>query len=162
MQIDPAASADLFRTQRSGESLRSRADSLRQLGNDFGSELGRAGALRNPSGPQIQEEIKTDPERKKLYEASQEFQAIFLNQMLSAMRKTVSKDNDLLNGGRTQEIFEDFLYDEYAKTMSKQPGFTLADEIYKQLSSNMGPARPADTVTPSVSTEELARDPFGR
>lgn len=158
MQIDPAASADLFRSQRLGENLRSRTEPLRQ----FGSELERAAAARNPSASQIQEEIKADPERKKLFEASQEFQAIFLNQMLSAMRKTISKDNDLLSGGRTQEIFEDFLYDEYAKSMSKQPGFTLADEIYKQLSSNMGPARPAASVTPSVSTEELARDPFGR
>ncbi len=82
----------------------------------------------------IAEEVRSNPEKKKLFEASQEFQAIFLGQMLSAMRKNLHKDNDLLFGGRTQEIFEDFLYDEYAKMMSKQPGFTLADEIYKQLS----------------------------
>jgi flagellar protein FlgJ len=157
IQISPNTQSDLIRSQRASNELRQRTESL----EGFMPQLQRS-MTRNPSSQEIQAEIKADPERKKLYEASQEFQAIFLNQMLSAMRKTVNKDNDLLNGGRTQEIFEDFLYDEYAKSMSRQPGFTLSDEIYRQLSANMGPARPAGSLTPSVSSEELARDPFGR
>lgn len=157
MQINPAAQSDLIRSQRTGAEVRERARSL----EGFMPELQRT-LTRNPSSQEIQAEIKSDPERKKLYEASQEFQAIFLNQMLSAMRRTVKKENDLLNGGRTQEIFEDFLYDEYAKSMSRQPGFTLSDEIYKQLSANMGPARAQQSTPPSVSSEQLARDPFSR
>jgi flagellar protein FlgJ len=85
------------------------------------------------SKEKLMEEVRSNPENKKLYEAAQDFQAIFLGQMLSAMRKNLHKDSDMMYGGRTEEIFQDFLYDEYAKMMSKSPGFNLSDEIYKQL-----------------------------
>lgn len=153
MQINPADNVQIQRLSNPVRAMEQRLGSL-----PFSAELARQ--TRNPSAHEIQQEVKNDPERRKLYEASQEFQAIFLNQMLGAMRRTVNKDNDILNGGRTQEIFEDFLYDEYSKSMSKQPGFTLADEIYKQLSAHMGPAQPGEQ-TPSVSTEQLA-NPLSR
>ena len=38
--------------------------------------------------------------------------------MLDVMRKTVHKENDLLDGGLAQDVFEGMLYDEYAKKMA--------------------------------------------
>ncbi len=70
----------------------------------------------------------------KLYEVSQEFEAIFIKQMLNVMRETVNKSG-LIDGGMAEEIFEDMLYDEYALKMSQTAGFGLADSIYKQLSA---------------------------
>ena len=70
----------------------------------------------------------------KLYEVSQEFEAIFIKQMLNVMRETVNKSG-LIDGGMAEEIFEDMLYDEYALKMSQTAQFGLADSIYKQLSA---------------------------
>ena len=69
----------------------------------------------------------------KLYATCREFEAIFIKQMLNVMRKTVDKSG-LLDGGQAEEIFEDMLYDEYAKKMADTAGFGLSDTIYKQLS----------------------------
>ncbi len=71
----------------------------------------------------------------KLYKVSQEFEAIFIKQMLNVMRKSVSKTG-LLDGGMAEEIFEDMLYDEYAQKMAESGCFGIADMIYKQLNLN--------------------------
>jgi flagellar protein FlgJ len=70
-----------------------------------------------------------------LYKVCQDFEALFIKQMLDVMRKTINKQDDLLNGGMSQEIFEDMLYDEYAKKMAQTAQFGLAEMIYRQVSS---------------------------
>ncbi len=72
----------------------------------------------------------------ELYKASLEFEAIFIKQMLDVMRKTVQKDG-LLDGGMSQEIYEDMLYDEYSKKMAESAQFGLAESIYWQVSSKL-------------------------
>jgi flagellar protein FlgJ len=62
----------------------------------------------NPSN--IKEEIKKDPYRKKLFDASVEFESMFVKLMLNQMRKTVEKQN-MIHGGYAEDIFEDMLYD---------------------------------------------------
>ena len=71
---------------------------------------------------------------EKLMEACRDFEALFVKQMLDAMRKTVEK-NGLIEGGMAEDIFEDMLYDEYAKLMTKNAGLGVADLLYKQLSN---------------------------
>lgn len=68
----------------------------------------------------------------KLYEQCREFESIFVQMMLKEMRATVNK-TDLLDGGFAQEIFEDILYQERAKDMTKTAGFGLADQMYLEL-----------------------------
>ena len=63
-----------------------------------------------------------------LYEACQDFEAIFIKQMLNVMRQTVHKSG-MINGGAAEEIFEDMLYDEYAAKMARSAGFGLADTM---------------------------------
>jgi len=70
-----------------------------------------------------------------LYKVSQDFEALFIKQMLDVMRKTIHKEDDLLNAGLGQDVYEDMLYDEYAKKMAATAQFGLADMIYRQLSS---------------------------
>ncbi len=69
----------------------------------------------------------------RLKEACEDFQAIFVKQMLDSMRKTVNKQG-LLDGGRAEEIFEDMLYDEYARKISHTAGLGLDKMMYSQLS----------------------------
>jgi flagellar protein FlgJ len=70
----------------------------------------------------------------KLYKVSQEFEAIFIKQMLNVMRKSVAKTG-LLDGGMAEEFFEDMLYDEYAEKMAESGSFGIADMIYRQLNT---------------------------
>ena len=69
-----------------------------------------------------------------LYRAATEFEALFVKQMLSAMRKTVPKGG-LLQGGLAKDIFEDMLYDEYAKQIAVQVKLGIAEQMYRQFSS---------------------------
>jgi peptidoglycan hydrolase FlgJ len=64
---------------------------------------------------------------------AQEFEALFLKQMLGSMRSTLKPENDMLHGGLSQDIFEDMLYDEYSRVMAKTGSIGIADLIYDQL-----------------------------
>jgi len=75
----------------------------------------------------------TDGESEKLKEACQDFEAIFIKQMLDSMRKTINR-NGLIQRNMGEDIFEDMLYDEYAKRMAKSGDFGIAELMYKQLS----------------------------
>lgn len=69
---------------------------------------------------------------KALKEACQEFEAYYLQQLFKEMRKTVP-ESGLLEKSAGREIYEDMLYEEYAKEMSKGNATGLADMLYKQL-----------------------------
>lgn len=75
---------------------------------------------------------KMNPE--KLKGVSQDFESLFINQLFKSMRNTVPKDN-WLNGGMKQEIFEDMLYEQYSKIISKRGGIGLGDMVYKYLTT---------------------------
>ena len=92
-------------------------------------ELPRIGA------PGVSKQNGKIDKTSKLYKVSQEFEAIFIKQMLNVMRKSVAKTG-LLDGGMAEEIFEDMLYDEYAEKMAESGSFGIADMIYRQLNTS--------------------------
>ena len=112
---------------------------------------GKSSSSRIRPKQEIQKEIRHDPERKRLYKAAQDFQAIFIGQMLKSMRKNLDPKSDPLYGGNRQEIFQDMLYDEYAKGISRSKGFDLADQIYEQMSRSML-APPAQSTEPDTES----------
>lgn len=71
----------------------------------------------------------------RLREVASDFEAIFIKQMLDSMRDTLNPDNRLVDTGMAGEIYDDMLYDEYARIMAKTGGIGLADLIVKQLSA---------------------------
>ncbi len=74
-------------------------------------------------------------DEKKIRETSSQFESLFIEQLFKSMRNTVPKD-EWLNGGLKQDIFEDMLYSEYSKLISKSGGIGLGDMVYKFLLSN--------------------------
>jgi Rod binding domain-containing protein len=74
--------------------------------------------------------------KSKLFEECREFESIFVKMMLKEMRNSVDKTDSLLNGGWAEDIYQDMLDDEYSKTMAKNAGFGLADQLYKQLATS--------------------------
>jgi peptidoglycan hydrolase FlgJ len=71
-------------------------------------------------------------EDKELRAACNDFETLFVKQMLDSMRKTVQKaEKSDGNGGK--DYFEDMLYDNYAKSMSETANLGIAKMMYKQL-----------------------------
>lgn len=73
-------------------------------------------------------------DQDRLREAATQFEALFIKQMLSAMRATLNEENRLIDDGMAGRFYNDMLYDEYAQMMAKTAGLGLADMIVKQLS----------------------------
>jgi peptidoglycan hydrolase FlgJ len=88
----------------------------------------------------IKSEIAQDPYRKKLYDASVEFESMFVKLMLKEMKNSVSK-NKMIHGGYAEEIFEDMLTDEQSKEISKNDSIGIAEQIYSTLSKSLPPLK---------------------
>ena len=76
-------------------------------------------------------------EDTKLREAANEFEAIFIQQMLKSMRKT-SLDSNLLPKSEGEKIFRSMLDEQYAVLSAKSGSLGLGEMIYQQLKSNLG------------------------
>jgi Rod binding domain-containing protein len=102
------------------------------MSNLYASEVYKTYSSR---GDQVRVETRAQEidRGSKLYKACQDFEAIFVKQMLNVMRKTVQKTG-LMDGGFAEEVFEDMLYDEYAQKMTENAQFGLSDTMYNQLS----------------------------
>ncbi|MBI4830281.1 MAG: rod-binding protein [Candidatus Lindowbacteria bacterium] len=73
---------------------------------------------------------------QRLRAAAQELEAYFLHMLMREMRKTVPK-NPILNGGKAEEIFQDFLDEEIAGELGRSNQLGLADLIYKSLEDSI-------------------------
>lgn len=76
---------------------------------------------------------KLEGKEKKLYDSCVDLESLLWKQILNEMKKTVNKYK-LLDGGQGEEIFTDFLYDEYASMMAKNSNTRISDTMFKQLS----------------------------
>jgi flagellar protein FlgJ len=77
-----------------------------------------------------------EKEKRKLMDACHDMEAIFISKMLKEMRKNVEK-NEWLHGGFAEEIFEDMLYDEYSKQISRNSDMGLAKMLYDEMSKKL-------------------------
>ncbi|MFH1860489.1 MAG: rod-binding protein [bacterium] len=71
-------------------------------------------------------------EKERLKEASYDLEAIFVNMLLKEMRKSTWK-TEMFHGGYAEDMWNDMLYDEYAKNMAKSDKFGIAGMIYNQM-----------------------------
>ncbi len=87
--------------------------------------------------------IELDIEKKaeeardeKLKYLAGEFTSILLKQMFNSMRSSVFK-SEFIDGGFSEDVFEDMLDEEISKKGSRQQGFNnLGRILYKQLKMN--------------------------
>ncbi|ABZ83112.1 conserved hypothetical protein [Heliomicrobium modesticaldum Ice1] len=91
-----------------------------------------AGAANSAVGS-ILSEAEKEKERQRLREACQEFEALYIHQMLKGMRSTVPK-SDLIEEAPGRKIWESMLDEEYAKSMAKREEVGFAKMLYKELS----------------------------
>jgi len=69
----------------------------------------------------------------KLYQLCLELETFLVKNLLTSMRNTVQKSG-LVEEGFAGKMYEDMLYDEYAKDFTRNANFGLAEQAYRQLS----------------------------
>ena len=72
-----------------------------------------------------------------LEERAEEFEAVFLSEMLKPMWEGV-ETGGMFGGGQAEEIFRSLLIDEYAKTLASDGGVGVGDMVLKELIALQG------------------------
>jgi flagellar protein FlgJ len=73
-----------------------------------------------------------DPRQAEMRRAAEEFEAIFLAQMMAPMFDGLDTDG-LGGGGMGEEIFRPMLIERYAEALSQAGGVGIADSIVREL-----------------------------
>jgi flagellar protein FlgJ len=100
-------------------------------------------------------------EQQKIAEASRQFEAILLRQILAASQKTVIPSK-FADNSTSSEIYRDMITNQMADTMSKSGGFGLAQAFEKQLTrpepsfGQVGSGRHASAAHPTQPTRVLS------
>jgi flagellar protein FlgJ len=94
------------------------------------------GEAAQPSGSSGKVAVNT-PDEKKLFEQCQALETFLMKTLLDGMRKTVEK-SELIDTGFAGGMYEDMLYDEYAKSFAENAGFGLAELAYLELTGQRG------------------------
>lgn len=69
---------------------------------------------------------------QKINETAQEFEAVFISQMLQHMFAGIEVDEEF-GGGHGEEMFKSLLVDEYGKLMAKAGGIGVADHVRQEM-----------------------------
>jgi flagellar protein FlgJ len=94
----------------------------------------------------------TGRDKQKLKETAQQFEGIFIKQLLDAMDKTIDRSG-MLSGGHAEEMFRGMMNDEVSKKMAERNGLGLAQSIYRQVSQIMDHSvQPGTPATSRVNT----------
>lgn len=88
------------------------------------------GGLRQAHG------APTRPDTARLRVAAQEFEAVFIHQMLKTMRWSLPVGGPLAPGSG-QKMYQDMLDDEMARSMARGGGLGLADVLVRDLLHRM-------------------------
>ncbi|MDR3248767.1 MAG: rod-binding protein [Treponema sp.] len=125
-------------------------DDLSATGASFADYLERAVADKSAVGAgaeAVAADAAGDPSAKrgkpyvdkasKLYEQCEALETFLVKNLLTGMRNTVQKTG-LIEEGFAGKMYEDMLWDEYAKDFSKNAGFGLAEQAYLELTNQRG------------------------
>ena len=63
---------------------------------------------------------------------AEEFEAMFLSQMLQHMFTDIETD-ELFGGGHGEDVYRSFMVDEYAKLIAKTGGIGVADQVKAEM-----------------------------
>jgi len=68
----------------------------------------------------------------KVREAAQEFESVFLGQMMETMFQGIRTDGPF-GGGHGESVYRSLLVQEYGKVIAKRGGIGLADAVTRQM-----------------------------
>jgi len=79
-------------------------------------------------------------DRKALKKSCQDFEAIFIQSMFKAMRKTVP-EGELFKENNASEMYQDMLDQEIATKISQKQSIGLAEQMYRPMEKKLPPAK---------------------
>ena len=120
-------SYDAARMSAEGKSFKATLDELQRKADAAESHTGETAPTKNPMTEDAQQQ-------KKLREACEGFEAMFLSMMYKQMRATVPESDLFGKKSNAIKIFEDMRDTELMKQAAKSGGIGLADMMMKQLS----------------------------
>ena len=82
---------------------------------------------------QMLEKEKQIPNIEKIEESAQEFEAVFLAEMMKPMFAEVNEPDPLFGGGHGEKVFNGFMVQEYGKLMADQGGIGIAEHVKAEL-----------------------------
>jgi len=85
----------------------------------------------------------------KLKKACNDFEAIFLKQLLTTMRKSIPKGG-LFENGFENEMFQSMYDDELAKAIAHGKGMGIADVLYNQVSGRISHSTHQDPTNDTI------------
>lgn len=65
-------------------------------------------------------------------QAAEQFEAVFLSQMLQPMFETIPTDS-FMGGGHAEKVYRGMMVDEMGKQIAKQGGVGIADTVYREI-----------------------------
>lgn len=87
----------------------------------------------DPATQAIKSQSMLSPDEQALHETCQEFAAVFWEQVLQGLRRTVP-EGGLFPEGPGEEAFKSLLDTEYARAIARSEG-SLAEILFRQLNS---------------------------
>ncbi|MEX0297816.1 MAG: rod-binding protein [Kordiimonas sp.] len=64
--------------------------------------------------------------------AAEDFEAVFLSQMIKPMFDTLPTDT-MFGGGQAESIYRGLMVEEFGKSVAKNGGIGIADSVYREL-----------------------------
>lgn len=91
-----------------------------------------AASLRQVRIPQAGSQPAGDARDAAARKTANDFEAMFLTQMLEHMSAGIKTDGPF-GGGQGEEMFRSLLNQEYAGALAKKGGIGIADAVYRQI-----------------------------
>jgi len=123
------------RTKNDVKELSSFEETLRRTASQAKQDKVEDIADHNPNSPSSKF-AKID-KNDELYKQCVELEIFLVKTLVSSMRNTVQKSG-LINEGYAGKMYEDMLYDEYAKDFAKNANFGMAEMAYLELTGQRG------------------------
>ncbi len=100
---------------------------MNAIDNAMNSQIG---AARLNAGAGLPGTHGIDP--RKIKETAQEFEAVFVSEMLRPMFDSI-KTSEMFGGGNSEKVYRDMQVEEYGKAIAKAGGIGLADAVMREM-----------------------------
>ena len=108
-------------------------DSLTQsIGQDGNYALSRYVQHQNNIVSQRIDNASVSNNNKAIEEAAQDFEAVFMAEMLKPMFEQI-KPNGMFGGGKGEEVFQGMMVQEYGKIMAERGGIGIAEQVKEEM-----------------------------
>ncbi len=123
-------------------------------GEIFSAKLSQSLQVNNSAASQAPSALKERDEA--LWKVSRQFEAVFVQQMMTEMRKTVGK-SDFMPSGYAEDVHASMMDEAIAQASTKRGSFGIADSIYRQLeSAQKGTSNGVEQQQEALSIQEIS------